>query len=100
MTWLVHPGIQFPEVVGNKPWGSFMLSGLEIAKCTVPTSGTSLSIGASLRIDVRSIQVWFKDFEFMVNKTTTPKIMDNGTASASAQLRAFLRATPPASCSS
>ena len=36
--------------------------------------------------------MWFKDFEFMVDKHEgMPKILDNGVASASAQMSAFLQ---------
>ena len=83
--------IEIPPITGEKDWGNYRIAGLGVKRFTVDTEGVTAEVTELVRIAVKGIQVEFDAFDFSLEKTSFPKVKDEGKADTTATVSAFVQ---------
>ena len=73
---------KIPTVDAQKDWGRYEIADLSVAEIAIDPNKLVLTVDKSVKVQISNLRATFDTFRWVLEKTTTPKINDKGTGTA------------------
>ena len=82
-------GVKLPSISGDRDWGSYEITGLAVTKLS-KRPRLSVDVQQGVRVELHDIALEFDNFQFVIDRHSTPKVNATGTGAISCECSAFI----------